>query len=176
AMREAAVEFVGPYAEADKTAIGTREDVLYDRLSPLANCLPCQIDTAFMTLDSRMDYLMVAGPRSVLTAQKGAMAGIDGLVEQMTLTIVEAHASTAEQLVEQHDRTREMLVQMATMQHSADALQAEAGGRQLADVLTTIADSQTRGLDASRAELAKAADQPAGIYASAVMSGSARLK
>lgn len=176
AMREAAVEFVGPYAEADKTAIGAREDVLYDRLSPLANCLPCQIDTAFMTLDARMDYLMVAGPRSVLTAENGAIAGVAGLVEQMKLTIVEAHASTAEQLVEQHDRTREMLIEMASMQHSTEAQQMEAGGRQLVDVLTVIADSQTRGLDASRAELAKAADQPPGIYASAVMSGSARLK
>ncbi len=176
AMREAAIEFVGPYAEADKTAIGTREDVLYDRLSPLANCLPCQIDTAFMTLDARMDYFMVAGPRSVLNAQNGAIAGVDGLVEQMTLTIVEAHASTAEQLVQQHDQTRDMLIQMAAMQHSAETQQMEAGGRQLADVLTAIAGSQTRGLEASRAELAKAADQPPGIYASAVMSGSARLK
>ncbi|MCJ2186507.1 hypothetical protein [Novosphingobium beihaiensis] len=176
AMREAAVEFVVPYARADKTAIGKREDVLYDRLSPLADCLPCQLDTAFMTLDARMDYLMVAGPRSVANARKGAIARVDDLVEQMRITIEEAHSSTARQLVEQHDSTRDMLIEMAKLEQTGAASQIEAGTQRTVEGLTAIAASQTRGIDAAHAELADGAEQPAGIYATSVMAGAAKLK
>jgi hypothetical protein len=176
AMREAMIEFVGPYATADKVAIDQRQERIDESLSPLADCLPCQLDTAFQGLDARMDYFMVAGPRSVANAQQGAIARVDDLVGQMRISIEEAHASTARQLVEQHDSTRNMLIEMARMEQAGIAAQAEGGARQLVGLLTAIAGSQTRGLDTTYAELSKASGQPPSIYATSVMSGSARLK
>jgi hypothetical protein len=176
AMREAMIEFIGPYATADKEALDTRQDAIDESLSPLADCLPCQLDTAFQGLDARMDYFMIVGPRSVVNALNGATARVDDLVEQMRISVEEAHASTARNLVEQHDGTRETLIQMAKMEQSGIAAQTEAGAGQLVGLLTSIAGSQTRGLDETHAELSKAAGQPAAVYATSVMSGSARLK
>ncbi|VAW06087.1 hypothetical protein MNBD_ALPHA04-1794, partial [hydrothermal vent metagenome] len=175
AENEAIRDFLPPYVEDAKTDINEKGKRFQDDLAKAYECVPCNLDSAFQAIDTKLEILSITGPNKIRRETKTKTDSLAAKVEQLETTIRKTYRQSEKMLIEQHEAVRKQLVNSAEQQGAAERARIASGAQVQSDQLSAMAGAQSTAVENVHDMFEQQSGGDEQQFAQAVVGGSQKL-
>ena len=175
AIKEAVEQFAPARALTRKQNYLDMAQRHHSAIAAAFRCLPCKLDTAFAGVQGYVDQVSIAGPAHVDEVEASGKKTLRRSVRQLREMVIQLGQATDESLVNQHNATRDLMIESAGSEEKAEAGIAQARVEQVVEKLQGQAQAQPMAIDDIRETLAEYQNMDAALFANEVIKASAKL-